>query len=406
MSVTPGAGSERRRRPKDRKEQIARVSAEAFSELGYHGVSMDDIAGRVGVTAASLYRHHAGKYNLFRAAVLGLGQQLVDSTAFADDADGDAEQAWDRLVAALIDTALRNRASGGLYRWEGRYLDRDDQLELNAQIKQVNRRLQRPMSQLRPQLSSRQRWILSSAVLSVIGSVTDHHIEMQSERIHRTLARIARDIRDTELPGELVPADRTPRARLGSEVGEYEQILHVAMVLFHERGYRDTGMEDIAAAVGTSTTGLYRFFPSKAAILGALYRRAADRVSGDISSVLSTTTDPGTAVSRLVDAYVRRSFADPELAVVYYAERINVPSEDRVALQNIQRATMGAWARQVAAAVDEIDVEQARFAVHAGFAVVVDLSRMVQYAHPESAIAVVRHIMLTTLVGNSVAPQP
>jgi AcrR family transcriptional regulator len=41
-----------RRRPKDRKQQIARASAEAFSELGYHAVSMEDIASRVGVTAA------------------------------------------------------------------------------------------------------------------------------------------------------------------------------------------------------------------------------------------------------------------------------------------------------------------------------------------------------------------
>ena len=77
--------TERRRRPKDRKLQIARASAEAFSELGYHGVSMEDIASRIGVTAASLYRHHPGKYNLFQAAVLGLGQQLVDCTAFIDD---------------------------------------------------------------------------------------------------------------------------------------------------------------------------------------------------------------------------------------------------------------------------------------------------------------------------------
>ena len=45
-----------RRRPKDRKAQIARASAEAFSALGYHGVSMDAIAARVGISAAALYR--------------------------------------------------------------------------------------------------------------------------------------------------------------------------------------------------------------------------------------------------------------------------------------------------------------------------------------------------------------
>ena len=73
-----------RRRPKDRKDQIARASAEAFSAQGYHAVSMEAIAAKVGISAPALYRHHASKYELFRGAVLALGQQLVDCTDFAD----------------------------------------------------------------------------------------------------------------------------------------------------------------------------------------------------------------------------------------------------------------------------------------------------------------------------------
>jgi AcrR family transcriptional regulator len=111
-----------RRRPKDRKAQIARASAEAFSTLGYYGVSMETIAKRVGISAAALYRHYSSKYELFRDAVLNLGQQLVDCTEFADEASGDPELTLRRLVSALIDTAMINRESGGLYRWEGRYL--------------------------------------------------------------------------------------------------------------------------------------------------------------------------------------------------------------------------------------------------------------------------------------------
>lgn len=400
MSTPPGVSTERRRRPKDRKAQIARVSADAFSELGYHGVSMEDIAGRVGVSAASLYRHYAGKYDLFQAAVLGLGQQLVDCTAFVDDAEAPPEETWERLVTALIDTTLKNRTSGGLYRWEGRYLDRDDQLVLNSQIKLVNRRLQRPMSQLRPDLDSRRRWILSSAVLSVIGSITDHHAQLPPDQMHSVLAGIARLVRDSELPAELTSGDQVPRPAIGAEVGEYERILHASMVLFDARGYRDTGMDDIAAAAEMSTTGLYRFFSGKGAILAALYRRAADRVSGDVSAVLATTADPRAAVEQLTTSYVRRSFADPELACVYYAERVNVPAEDQVALRNIQRATIGAWAGQVAAAVPAMSPGEGRFAVHAGFALVVDLTRLLQHVQPESATAVIRQLFLTALVGD------
>ena len=393
--------TEPRRRPKDRKAQIARVAAETFSEVGYHGVSMDDIARRVGVTAASLYRHYSGKYELFQASVLGLGQQLVDCTSLIDEGETDSERVWDRLVAALIDTALANRSSGGLNHWEGRYLDSGDQLLLNEQIKLVNRRLQQPMLQMRPGLQPRQRWILSSAVLSIVGSLTDHHARLSTDRIHTTLATIARDVRDTDLPAEASVSPRPIRATVGPESGEYEQILHSAILLFNERGYRDTGMDDIAGSVGMSTTSLYRFFPGKAAILGAAYRRAADRVSSDLAAVLATADGPMDAVDRLADRFVLRFFANPELAYVYYSERVNVPAADRVALHNIQRATVDAWARQVSAARPALSPDEARFAVHAGFALVTDLGRIMQDTHTVSSPAVVRHLLLVTLLGAS-----
>ena len=90
-----------KRRPKDRKAQIARASAEAFSALGYHAVSMSDIASRVGISAAGLYRHASSKYELFRDAVISLGEQLVEQTAFADQATSEVS------AADLLDQVIR-----------------------------------------------------------------------------------------------------------------------------------------------------------------------------------------------------------------------------------------------------------------------------------------------------------
>ena len=73
------------RRPPDRKAQIARASAEAFSALGYHGVTMEDIASRVGVSATALYRHYSGKYELFRGAVLSLGRSIANVEELVDE---------------------------------------------------------------------------------------------------------------------------------------------------------------------------------------------------------------------------------------------------------------------------------------------------------------------------------
>ncbi|HXL59456.1 MAG TPA: TetR/AcrR family transcriptional regulator, partial [Mycobacterium sp.] len=184
----PTRGEGVRRRPKDRKEQIARASAESFSALGYYGVSMETIATRVGISAAALYRHYSSKYELFRDAVVNLGQQLVDCTAFADDATGDAELTLRRVVSALIDTAMANREPGGLYRWEGRYLRGDDQATLIAQLRTVHHRIQKPLMAIQPELTSRQRWTLSTSGLSVIGSIVDHRAKLPAIQVRALLA--------------------------------------------------------------------------------------------------------------------------------------------------------------------------------------------------------------------------
>ena len=188
----------------DNRSRLLRAATDAFSELGYHAVSMENIAARVGISAAALYRHSQGKYDLFREVFLALGQQLVDATAFADalPADGDPEEQLSALTGALIDTTIVNRTAGGLYRWEGRYLRGDDQCALAEQIKLINRRLQRPLIRLRPKLMSRQRWILSAATLSVIGSITDHRSRLGNAEIRAALTDITTAVLQAELPSQ------------------------------------------------------------------------------------------------------------------------------------------------------------------------------------------------------------
>src|SRR3954462_11284596 len=73
------------------------------------------------------------------------------------------------------------------------------------------------------------------------------------------------------------------------------------------------------------TSSVYKYLGGKSAILAAIYRRATYRVSGDASTILAAIDDPAEGVTQFVDAYVDRSFAQPELAYVYYVERGNVP---------------------------------------------------------------------------------
>lgn len=395
--------SDVKRRPKNRKVQIAGAAADAFSAMGYHAVSMERIAARVGISAAALYRHAPSKYALFRDAVYGLGQQLVDATAFADHLADDADPVdlLDALLDALITTTIANRSAGGLYRWEGRYLRDADRVTLLDQIGLVNRRLQRPLAQVRPELSSPERWTLSSAALSVIGSIADHRARLPVGEIRHVLGAAARSALAAQLPPRptlpcVSPVTVDPPL---ADVGKYEVLLRESLRLFNAVGYRETSMEDIAAASGVPASSIYRYFTGKGDILAAAYRRAADRVSGDLSDVLRSTSNPEGALCELMTAYIARSFDSPELANVYYSERHNLPSNVRTALHGAQRSTVESWVQLLVSARPDIGTGHARLAVHAGFALVVDLGRLVDYANTGHSRECVHRLMHAVLFG-------
>ncbi|OHU22703.1 TetR family transcriptional regulator [Mycobacteroides franklinii] len=391
-----------KRRPKDRKMQIAKASTEAFSESGYHAASMEQIAARVGISATGLYRHSASKYELFRDAVLALGNGLVEATDLADheDADTDPRSALRALINGLIETTLANRAAGGLFRWEGRYLNEDDQHELAAQIKLVNRRLQQPLMAIRPALTSRERWTLSSAALSVIGSITDHRAALPGAEIRAILVELAESVLFADLPASPRSDKPLPEApAVTAAAGIYEMLLYESMLLFNARGYRQTSMEDIAAALGIQASGIYRYFPGKADILACSFRRAADRISASLSRVLAETTEPVPALRALISDYVTRSFECPELAYLYYSERNSLTSQDRTTLRHIQRSTVQSWSALVLSARPDITPGHARFAVQAAFALAVDLVRLANRHNTEHAQASARYLMEAALLG-------
>ena len=400
-TIPAGSPAPIRRRPKDRKAQVERAAAAAFSASGYHAVGMDAIAAKVGISAAALYRHYPSKYDLFRAAVLNLGQQLVDATEVAD-VKSDADTLH-RLIHSIIDVTLANRETGGLYRWQARYLRPPDQERLTGQLKVVNRRIQKPLTAIRPALSSPQRWMISAALLSAIGSVVDHRVRMPDQQIRALLFDAGVNIVDVELPAPDDPLPTPPRRQLFSDTGTYEALLHAAVVLFNERGYRETSMEQIAATVGMPASGVYRYFSGKGDILATVMRRAADRISGELSAILGVDTEPRNVLTHLADAYVATAFANPELAFVYYTERVNLSPTDDGLLRNLQRSAIDSWVALLTAARPQLTATPARFLVHAAMALVVDVGRLVHSGSPAAdcaySQACVRRLMELTLFG-------
>jgi AcrR family transcriptional regulator len=247
--------------------------------------------------------------------------------------------------------------------------------------------------------------MLSSGLLSVIGSIVDHRVALPSDEIRALLAEAASAVLSAELPKPRDALSRPASWRIfESDTGVYEALLQASMVLFNAKGYPETSMAEIASAVGIPVSGIYRYFAGKCDILSTGLRRAADRASGRLSAILTGLAEPRQMLTLLIEAYVATSFANPELAAIYYTERVNLTRVDQELLRSVQRSTIDAWMHLLTSARPTLTPTQARILVHAATALVVDVGRLVHYEHPadNSAYpqACVRKLMEATLFGS------
>lgn len=376
-------GARMRRRPKDRKAQITRAAAETFSAQGYHAASMEAIAAKVGISAPALYRHYPSKYEMFAVVVGALGQQLVDSTAFIDDMTDaelaqDPQATLDRLVDGLITSTILNREAGALFRWQARYLHPDDQAKLFSQMETVGMRVQRPLAVLRPGLTQVERWTLSLGLISISRSIIGYRLQIPDEEVRQLLIEAARAVAATQLPqAEDLGVNRPSVWRIFTpDAGPYEALLHSAILLFGRQGYAETGVTEIAEAVGVPASGVYRYFSSKGDILTTGLQRALDRIAGEMAAIAGVFAEPAEALHRLVEAYVATVFANPELAAVYDTERVNLAPAERGRLRDSEQAFIDTWTQPMMAVRPDLDPAHAKFLVHALAALVDDLGRV------------------------------
>lgn len=372
-----------KRRPKDRKAQITRAAAETFSTQGYHATSMEAIASKVGISAPALYRHYPSKYTMFAVVVDSLGQQLVDSTAFVDEMSDaevrqDASAVLDRIVDGLISSSILNRQAAGLFRWQARYLQSEDQVKLMAQMQTVGARTERPIAVLRPELNALERWTMSVALISVAGSIIGHRLQLPDDEIKPLLMAASRSVVATQLPrADEIGVSRPSVWRIFTpDAGPYEALLHSAVLLFGTKGYSETGVTEIADAVGVPASGVYRYFSSKGDILTTGLQRAVDRTAGEMAAIAGVFVEPDEALRRLIEAYVATVFANPELASVYDTERVNLAPTERELLRDSERAFIETWIRPLVEVRPELDANRAGFLVHALAALLDDLGRL------------------------------
>ncbi|MBN6040575.1 TetR/AcrR family transcriptional regulator [Amycolatopsis sp. 195334CR] len=355
-------------RPRNRRQLIVEAAGRVFSERGYHAASMEEIAAGVGITAAALYRHFPNKYALFAECA----NLMVDRLAAAID-EVPPEGALAEVLTAATRLTLTHRASSGLYRWESRFLDRDDRHVLAAKFRHI---VERVREAARAEHPLPEEDLRAAAALGAIGSITMHRVSIAQRRLEELLVASATRVLATNplVGGRFVDLPARPTART-----RRSEILEAAITLFEQDGFTNVTNAKIAEAVGLVPSALYRYFPGKADILAAACLQAAALLAQAVEQNLGDVSDPHEAVATLSATYVAYSFEHTALTSVANAELVGLPANLRRPLVTAQREHIAIWEQHLRSARPDLDSRQARVLVHAGFGVVVEAGRRLRW---------------------------
>jgi AcrR family transcriptional regulator len=105
--------------PLSRERQILDAAAALFYDKGFHGVGVDEIGERVGISGPALYRHFSGKDQILASLFSETMDELIAATAVVyTDPDRDLE----RLVRHHVEFALEQRHLINVYQREEKSL--------------------------------------------------------------------------------------------------------------------------------------------------------------------------------------------------------------------------------------------------------------------------------------------
>lgn len=372
-------------RPRNRRQLIVEAAGRVFSERGYHTASMEEVAAGVGITAAALYRHFPNKYALFAECA----DVMVDGLVAALDEVPPGAPLSD-VLTAITRITIAHRASGGVYRWEARYLSHEDRRRLAVKFGRLVARVDEAVQREHPLPDERLRAV---AALGAIASITMHHTSIAQRRAEELLLasalRVAASdpaaVRPAAHPVEL-PAQPVPRTRRA-------EILAASVPLFARDGFASVTNGQIAEAVGLTPSALYRHYPGKIDILAAACLQAAGLLAQGVERSLHEVDGPHDAIVALAATYVAYSFEYTELNSVAEAELAGLPAGLRRPLVLAQREHIAVWEQQLRLARPELDPRQTRVLVHAGFGVVVETGRRLRWqdspGHREAVTALV-----------------
>jgi len=163
------------------------------------------------------------------------------------------------------------------------------------------------------------------------------------------------------------PVAAPPTARLRAKAERRTALLAAAATLFARHGFDGVSIEDLGSSAGVSGPAVYRHFPSKQAVLGALLVEVSERLLTGGRAVVASTPDDSAALSSLVRFHVDFALAEPDVIRVQDRDLAALSAADRDSVRDLQRRYVEVWVDVLARLHPTVDRAELRLRAQATF---------------------------------------
>lgn len=187
-----------------RDREILDAAAALFYEKGFHGVGVDQIGERVGISGPALYRHFSGKDEILATLLNETLDELITAAAAVYD---DPRQDLERLIRHHVEFSIEHRHLINVYQREVRSLVDPWRRQYNRRMQQYAARWQDAIARCFPEASDDHVAVATQAAIGLIHSVTywppqvlktDDLADMLTRLVDEGLATLGRPIGVTE----------------------------------------------------------------------------------------------------------------------------------------------------------------------------------------------------------------
>ncbi|MEX5262842.1 MULTISPECIES: TetR/AcrR family transcriptional regulator [Kocuria] len=160
-----------------------------------------------------------------------------------------------------------------------------------------------------------------------------------------------------------------------------QDLLAASATLFAERGFAGVSIDDIGAAAGVSGPAVYRHFPSKQAVLGAILLEVSHDLLDRGREAVARSPDPARRLRALISFQVEFALHRPAVIVVQDRELPNLTEEDRRAVRVLQRGYVTLWVDALQELAPARDVAELTLRAQAAFGLINSTPHSLRRAH-------------------------